>query len=195
MEEARPASQLRKRARISSSTPTWRWKRVAGRSNIKNRIIGASPTLRDALRRLERFVPVHGISVLIEGETGTGKELAAQLLHEKSRRHVRYPKVGSSSQNDDHQRPSSRQRLILRYAEKTGRITRQMCAETTSDSIRTASRDLASLVRQGLLVPDGRPGKAGGYVLAVHHPLETSGPKGPGPITPAKPVQPSAQEI
>jgi len=60
---------------------------VAGRTNIKARIIGTSKVLRDAIARLERVARVHAVSVLVEGETGTGKELAAQLVHERSRRH------------------------------------------------------------------------------------------------------------
>lgn len=44
-------------------------------------IVGESPGLRDALRRLARIIPRDGVTVLITGETGTGKELAAQALH------------------------------------------------------------------------------------------------------------------
>ena len=49
-------------------------------------ILGTSSVLRDAVRRLASVARVHQLPVLIEGETGTGKELAAQLVHQHSRR-------------------------------------------------------------------------------------------------------------
>jgi formate hydrogenlyase transcriptional activator len=56
--------------------------RVAG---SPHEIISQSPALRDALDRLERVAPT-GATVLITGETGTGKELFARALHRRSRR-------------------------------------------------------------------------------------------------------------
>jgi transcriptional regulator with GAF, ATPase, and Fis domain len=48
-------------------------------------LIGNSPALRDALDRLERVAPLD-TTVLLTGETGTGKELMARVLHRRSRR-------------------------------------------------------------------------------------------------------------
>src|SRR3981081_4795036 len=48
-------------------------------------LIGNSPALRDALDRLERVAPLD-TTVLLTGETGTGKELMARILHRLSRR-------------------------------------------------------------------------------------------------------------
>jgi transcriptional regulator with GAF, ATPase, and Fis domain len=48
-------------------------------------LVGQSLALRDALDRLERVAPVD-TTVLLTGETGTGKELLARLLHRHSRR-------------------------------------------------------------------------------------------------------------
>jgi transcriptional regulator with GAF, ATPase, and Fis domain len=48
-------------------------------------IVGASPALRELLRRLSRAAPTD-VAVLITGENGTGKELAARALHRRSRR-------------------------------------------------------------------------------------------------------------
>jgi DNA-binding NtrC family response regulator len=51
-------------------------------------IIGRSSTLLAALRKVD-LVAGADTTVLIHGETGTGKELIARLLHEKSPRHDR----------------------------------------------------------------------------------------------------------
>jgi transcriptional regulator with GAF, ATPase, and Fis domain len=48
-------------------------------------ILGRSPAIRDALQRLER-VAASDTTVLLHGETGTGKELFARALHETSAR-------------------------------------------------------------------------------------------------------------
>ncbi len=52
------------------------------------RIVGESRRLRRCLERLERLAP-SDLPVLIRGETGTGKELAARRLHRRSRRRDR----------------------------------------------------------------------------------------------------------
>lgn len=46
-----------------------------------SRIIGESPGLVRALERIARVIPRDSVTVLITGETGTGKELLAQALH------------------------------------------------------------------------------------------------------------------
>jgi formate hydrogenlyase transcriptional activator len=51
-------------------------------------IVGESAPLRLALARLEQVAPTNS-SVLLLGPTGTGKELFARALHERSRRHAR----------------------------------------------------------------------------------------------------------
>jgi DNA-binding NtrC family response regulator len=48
-------------------------------------LIGASPALRQVYALLERAAEVD-VTVLVEGETGTGKELAARALHQHSAR-------------------------------------------------------------------------------------------------------------
>jgi DNA-binding NtrC family response regulator len=48
-------------------------------------LLGESPALREALERLARLAP-RDLSVLVLGETGTGKELAARLVHRASPR-------------------------------------------------------------------------------------------------------------
>src|SRR5262245_13824516 len=51
-------------------------------------IVGESETLRVALTRLGQVAPLNS-SVLLLGETGTGKELFARALHDRSRRRTR----------------------------------------------------------------------------------------------------------
>ncbi len=48
-------------------------------------LLGVSHAIRDVLEQIQRVAPSQA-SVLILGETGTGKELAARALHEASRR-------------------------------------------------------------------------------------------------------------
>ena len=48
-------------------------------------IIGASPALEFVLEQVERVAPTQA-TVLIEGETGTGKELIARAIHNLSTR-------------------------------------------------------------------------------------------------------------
>jgi DNA-binding NtrC family response regulator len=48
-------------------------------------LLGASPVFREVLQIIERFATTDA-TVLVQGETGTGKELAARALHYLSRR-------------------------------------------------------------------------------------------------------------
>jgi transcriptional regulator with GAF, ATPase, and Fis domain len=51
-------------------------------------IVGESAVMRDALERLAQVAPLN-CSVLLLGETGTGKELFARAVHDRSRRRSR----------------------------------------------------------------------------------------------------------
>jgi formate hydrogenlyase transcriptional activator len=51
-------------------------------------IIGQSAPLRELLRKLQQVAPTDA-TVLIRGETGTGKELLARAVHDRSRRNSR----------------------------------------------------------------------------------------------------------
>jgi DNA-binding NtrC family response regulator len=46
-----------------------------------SRMVGESPSFRAALERASRVIPRGAATVLITGETGTGKELLAQAIH------------------------------------------------------------------------------------------------------------------
>ncbi len=60
---------------------------IRGRYNFEE-IVGDGPGLRAALRQVEIVAPTDS-TVLIRGETGTGKELIARAIHDLSRRRER----------------------------------------------------------------------------------------------------------
>jgi two-component system, NtrC family, response regulator AtoC len=51
----------------------------------QRKILGQSPGIREMLRTIDKAAP-YNTTVLVTGETGTGKELVARTLHEKSPR-------------------------------------------------------------------------------------------------------------
>lgn len=51
---------------------------------VKSRFVGSSPALRSALRELVELAMFGRAPIMLTGETGTGKELAAQVVHELS---------------------------------------------------------------------------------------------------------------
>src|SRR5258706_5576393 len=55
------------------------------RASMFDEIIGASPAVRTVLSRVAKVSPTDS-TVLITGETGTGKELIARAIHKRSRR-------------------------------------------------------------------------------------------------------------
>ena len=55
------------------------------RARSFERIIGNSPALEAVLEQVERVAPTDS-TVLIQGETGTGKELIAHAIHNLSSR-------------------------------------------------------------------------------------------------------------
>ena len=57
---------------------------LSGQSRVGG-IIGSAPSMRPALEMIER-VAEHDVTVLITGESGCGKELVAQAIHERSAR-------------------------------------------------------------------------------------------------------------
>src|SRR5690606_3901036 len=50
------------------------------------RMIGTSPAMREVIRLVEKVAPADAATVLILGETGTGKGLLARTIHEMSAR-------------------------------------------------------------------------------------------------------------
>jgi transcriptional regulator with GAF, ATPase, and Fis domain len=58
------------------------------RSSMFEEIVGASPVLQDVLARIAKVAPTDS-TVLITGETGTGKELIARAIHKRSQRSSR----------------------------------------------------------------------------------------------------------
>ena len=63
------------------------WLRAQYREKFRSGgIIGASPKMREVVRLAEKLAPSSETTVLIEGETGTGKELLAEYIHSLSPR-------------------------------------------------------------------------------------------------------------
>ncbi len=58
------------------------------RSSMFEEIVGASPALRAVLSRVSKVAPTDS-TVLLTGETGTGKELIARAIHKRSQRSSR----------------------------------------------------------------------------------------------------------
>src|SRR5438552_10847986 len=55
------------------------------RTSMFEEIVGSSPAVRAVLSRVAKVAPMDS-TVLITGETGTGKELIARAIHKRSRR-------------------------------------------------------------------------------------------------------------
>lgn len=55
------------------------------KASMFEEIVGSSPAIKAVLRRLSKVAPTDS-TVLITGETGTGKELIARAIHKRSRR-------------------------------------------------------------------------------------------------------------
>ncbi len=58
------------------------------KASMFEEIVGTSPALRAVLSRVSKVAPTDS-TVLITGETGTGKELVARAIHRRSRRSLR----------------------------------------------------------------------------------------------------------
>jgi DNA-binding NtrC family response regulator len=54
-------------------------------ANDSGRIVGDSPAMHEVLGLIDKVAP-YGTTVLVQGETGTGKELVARAIHEASPR-------------------------------------------------------------------------------------------------------------
>jgi PAS domain S-box-containing protein len=55
------------------------------KASMFEEIVGTSPALKSVLSRISKVAPTHS-TVLITGETGTGKELVARAIHRRSNR-------------------------------------------------------------------------------------------------------------
>ncbi|MBV9227411.1 MAG: sigma 54-interacting transcriptional regulator, partial [Acidobacteriaceae bacterium] len=60
-------------------------RRMRNEVQLRHKMIGQSPPMQEVYARIARIAPTDA-TVLIRGETGTGKELAARAIHENSPR-------------------------------------------------------------------------------------------------------------
>ncbi len=83
-------AQVRAAARRAAETSRLRRANLELRRRLDEKfgfegVVGDSPQMRGVLERLKRIAPTNA-AVLIQGETGTGKELVAQAIHQNSPR-------------------------------------------------------------------------------------------------------------
>jgi DNA-binding NtrC family response regulator len=64
------------------------WVEQVGHESARNRLVGSSPAMQRIVQLIQRVAPTDS-TVLIQGASGTGKELVARALHDNSRRHER----------------------------------------------------------------------------------------------------------
>ncbi|HEV8508881.1 MAG TPA: sigma 54-interacting transcriptional regulator [Gemmatimonadales bacterium] len=77
LREVVAAAVARRRAAVARSALA----RLEAQAHAFREIVGESPALRATLERAARVLPHADATVLITGETGTGKELVARALH------------------------------------------------------------------------------------------------------------------
>ena len=87
LEEARAAGELAALSDLllAAAREPWLAERTAGTFPGRFGLVGDSPAMHALYGLLERVAPTD-VSVLIHGETGTGKELVARALHDHSAR-------------------------------------------------------------------------------------------------------------
>ncbi len=78
-------NQLKRGAQISSIEPVAEARKKVDTSSTANFIVGTSAQSKAVQRHIELIAP-SDMSVIINGETGTGKEFAAQSIHKFSKR-------------------------------------------------------------------------------------------------------------
>ncbi len=55
-------------------------------TGLNSDMVGSSPAMREVFELVKRVAPAEGTTVLLEGETGTGKGMLAQAIHQASPR-------------------------------------------------------------------------------------------------------------
>jgi DNA-binding NtrC family response regulator len=65
------------------------------------RLLGETPRMRDLRARIRRIGQFRDVSVLIEGQTGTGKELVAEAIHAATAREQPFVSVNCAAVPDD----------------------------------------------------------------------------------------------
>jgi len=63
------------------------WSQARVKELASTELVGLSPAIREVRSRIDEIADSPDTAVLISGRSGTGKELAARCIHERSRRH------------------------------------------------------------------------------------------------------------
>lgn len=150
--------------------------------HARGSIVYRSALMEDVVQRLERFAPAR-LPVLVTGETGTGKDLAARLLHDSSGREGRFAAVNVTALPDSlfEREFFGHERGAFTGAVETRRGLVESCDGGTLflDEIGSLSLDRqATLLR---VIEEGRVRRIGGdqdravdvrFVLATNERLE-----------------------
>ena len=81
----RPTLRNVSRPKRDCETKISRYAKKISKASMFEEIVGASPALQTVLSRIAKVAPAAS-TVLITGETGTGKELVARAIHRRSQR-------------------------------------------------------------------------------------------------------------
>src|ERR1700693_4637500 len=83
-----PTSRIASRPRERTRKENFALREEIDHSSMFEEIIGSSPALRQVLGQVAKVAPTDS-TVLITGETGTGKELISRAIHRRSNRSTR----------------------------------------------------------------------------------------------------------
>ena len=131
--------------------------RQAGPSSIGDLEV-ATAIPRSSLRRV--LTQLEAAGTVVHAGDGRARRYSLSCTERAADRTVVSP--GASARD--------RGMVAVAHLQRHGTLARRDYVELTGVCTRTADRDLAELVRRGVIRSNGRKGRAGGYVLVPHDP-------------------------